>query len=390
MVLTRSLEGGHQAGRLRTLGQIQFVLEQLAVVEAVQVSSLLEKKHYFRFVFLVLRNFFRRRKALPLQCVLFAASSQVEEVLTAIRAHSPDVVYFDTIRCASLVIAVSQTFPDLKLVADFDDLMSRRCAALRAVGRGFTLGYLARFLPGFVQRLCRSTIFSSILLRREERALRRTEAVMASLVDSIMLVSQVDAEEFTALLPSGLPCNVIVAPPPFKLVHPVRTPQEPLRYIFIGSDSLLQNRITIEWLVDLWQKKGYSVPLHIYGKQSGAYNSSPAVVFEGYAESLSDVYAPNSIVLAPSFVSGGVKTKIAEALAHGIITIGNELAYEGLGIDDNPLVFREDFLENVPAIAPQHLEAWTAGARLLQDYFLANFGHEAYRSAWVKAILSDK
>ncbi len=389
MVLTRSLSGKHQAGRLRTLGRIYAVLNEIAEVQTVQVPSLLEEKKYLNFLWLVVTNFLRGRFRLPLQCLLFAHSSQTGRVLEAVRVHSPDVIYLDTIRCAPFAVAIRRVFPDLRIVSDFDDLMSRRCAALRSVGRGFTLGYLARYFPGFIQRMCQSPVISGYILRREEQALRRTETMLASLVDSITLVSSVDARELTSSLPQGVSCEVIDAPPPFAPVRPVLAPVDPLRFIFIGSDGLLQNRMTIEWLVNLWQTKNYRAPLHIYGKQSGSYPLHGSVVFEGYADSLNSVYTRNSILIAPSFISGGVKTKIAEALAHGIITLGNDLAFEGLGIKNNPLVFQNDFLETAPAVIYQHLDSWTEGACYLQSYFSTHFGFESYRAAWLRAVTSD-
>lgn len=388
MILTRSLSGKHQAGRLRTLGRIHSVLNEIAEVHTLEIPSLLEKRRYLTFLRMILSNFLRGSRHMPLQCLLFAHSSQIEQVLIAMRVHSPDVVYLDTIRCAPFAIAIRRAYPDVRIVSDFDDLMSRRCAALRSVGRGFTLGYLARFLPAFIQSMCQSPTFSGFILRREEQALRRTETTVATLVDSITLVSSVDAREFSALLQPGISCEVIPAPPPFALVRAVTAPQHPIRFIFIGSDSLLQNRMTIEWLVNLWRTKNYTTPLHIYGKQSGNYPVHESVVFEGYAESLDTVYTSNSILLAPSFIPGGVKTKIAEALAHGIITLGNDLAFEGLGITNNPLVFQNDFLETIPAVACECIDSWTSGASTLQSYFLTNFGYASYRSAWSRAVIA--
>ena len=390
MVLTRSLGGEPQAGRLRTLARIHTVLNSFAEVRTLEVHSLLEEKKYLTFLRLVFFHFLRRSNGLPIQCLLFAHSSQINQVMVAIREQEPDVLYLDTIRCAPFAMALRKAFPELRIVSDFDDLMSRRCAALRSLGRGFTLGYLARYLPGFVLKMCQSPAFSGFILKREEHSLRTAEALIASLSDSVTLVSTVDAREFQASLPPDTPCDVVVAPPPFAAIRPVSIPQQPLRFIFIGSDSLLQNRITIEWLCRIWGEFDYTVPLHIYGKQSGNYPSHPSVIFEGYAESLDCVYTSNSILLAPSFVSGGVKTKVAEALSHGIIALGNNLTFEGLGIENNPLLFSDPFLATVPSVATQHLESWTSAAQFVQGIFESEFGFDSYQQAWSRAIIPSR
>jgi hypothetical protein len=108
-----------------------------------------------------------------------------------------------------------------------------------------------------------------------------------------------------------------------------RQPPRDLRFIFLGSDALQQNRIAIQEIVKLARENALALPVYIYGQMVRNYEQSENVVVCGFAETLATVYQPGSILLLARSVRGGIKSKVLEAFEHGIPTIGTSSALEG-------------------------------------------------------------
>jgi hypothetical protein len=107
---------------------------------------------------------------------------------------------------------------------------------------------------------------------------------------------------------------------------------------------------------------------------------------EGFVGRLSDVYSRNSILLAPSFLAGGLKTKITEALAYGVIPLANDVSFESLGCDNSSLVMPLPELARVPRIVNRQISAWTEAARQLQEQMRSMHGIAEHRRKWNMAI----
>ena len=390
MILTRNIDGQGQGGRIGTIRRVIAAANEISDVTIVQIRPFLEQRHYFRFAWRVLKSLLSPKRSLPLQCLLFDDTDQVAAVEKEILRIRPTAVYFDSIRCATTVCEIQRRFPHLRLVCDFDDLMSRRCSLTLSIRRGFSMGYLSHYVPRVLRMFVESHYMSHIILKWEEIRLLAIERRLTSIAHSITLVSTVDAKLLADMSAAPDRCKVMVVPPPFSVVHLLEAPVSPLRFIFIGTDKLLQNRLTIEWLLRLWQEEHFDLKLHIIGAQLGRYDPCDNVVFEGFVPQLSDVYSRNSILFAPSFLGGGVKTKIAEALSYGVIPLGNELSFEGMGLSENPLALSLDELRQAPRIACERVGFWTDCAKELQMRLSETHSVAEYRDRWREAITGEK
>ena len=158
------------------------------------------------------------------------------------------------------------------------------------------------------------------------------------------------------------------------------------RFVFIGSDGLVQNRLTIEYLVELWAELRPAVRLHIFGKQNNAYPATEGVVFEGFVEHVTDVYAPGSIMLAPSFVRGGVKTKILEAMSFGNVPVGNDITFEGIQADCSALVFTEAQLRALVRDPQSWRQQLLAEGALAIEQVQVSHSAERVGAAWAEVV----
>jgi hypothetical protein len=153
-------------------------------------------------------------------------------------------------------------------------------------------------------------------------------------------------------------------------------------FVFVGSDALLQNRLSIEFLVGLWRSTRPGRPLRIIGRMTRSWPDTPGVRFEGFVADLADIYRDDVIALSPSFVEGGIKTKVLEALGHGTLAVGNALTFEGMGCEPGALALGEEelaaFVRDPASRLPELLEAGVSLRRCIEDRTSA----AAVESAW--------
>ncbi|MDR0234808.1 glycosyltransferase [Acinetobacter sp.] len=106
---------------------------------------------------------------------------------------------------------------------------------------------------------------------------------------------------------------------------------DPLKLLFVGS-AFFGNMSGIEFFIEDVMPQ-LDVELIIVGKGMDKFKDKFEVydnvkVF-GFVDDLSALYYDASIVIAPIFSGGGMKTKIAEALMYGKTIIGTKEAFEG-------------------------------------------------------------
>jgi glycosyltransferase involved in cell wall biosynthesis len=346
MVVTRDIPARAESGRERTMWFIKRALSAGGAVETLRLNSVLERRSAGR-VLAVLRialSGLLRGQAVPLQTLLFYAPAYAAELEAAVQRFQPQAVYFDGVRSGMYALALRCRYPQLNLVCDFDDLMSRRIEVLAERRQPISMGYLKKLVPAWVQRHLLDGVVARAIQAYEHRALRGLEGRISQACNRVVLVSSVDAQHMREQQP-GTPVEVI--PPFMEPQRPLQELNDIKRFIFIGADSLLQNRLTIEYLVATWQRLRPEMELHIFGKQTGNYPLVERVLFRGFIDDVADAYEAGSVLLAPSFVGGGVKTKVLEAFSYGVIPVGTETTFEGIDADCRKLTLTERQLEDL-------------------------------------------
>lgn len=300
-----------------------------------------------------------RGRPLPLQCFLFSSSAERRRILREVDASRPAVVYIDTVRLVETAEAIRRAFPDIRLVVDMDDLMSRRHAEWQRLALPISLGYLKKSLPGMLVHLLESRWVGRLLNGYEKYTLRRIEKRVAEIADVVTFVSSDDAKVYRNMVAGGSGHATITAIPlAMHLRVPAPPPrQQPIRFVFIGGDFLHQNRLTIDYLVDLWRRLQPAAEMHFYGKHKQERPAVPGVIYHGFVKDVAEVYTLNSVMLVPSFIGGGLKTKVLEAFSHGCPVVGTELTFEGIAMGAYPLRFASLFAFEDMVRAPS---AWLA------------------------------
>jgi glycosyltransferase involved in cell wall biosynthesis len=190
-------------------------------------------------------------------------------------------------------------------------------------------------------------------------------------------------------LPHARRHAVHALPPPAAVCHDGPRICAPYRFVFIGGDLLAQNRLSIDVLLELWQRLTPATPLHIYGRQQRANRTVPNVHWHGFVEQVSDAYEPGSILLLPVVLAGGIKTKVIEAWSFGCPVLGNPLAFEGLELQDYPLIHPTVDWERYLLDPNTHTDVWHAAARIGNAFVRTTLSRERFAREWSNLMIPE-
>ena len=316
-VWTREIDATDHVGRVKTARQIRDALQGSAPVTARRLTNAFEEPRPIRALvssLIALLAGLLSGRPLPLQCAIFAAAARRPALLAD--GLDADVVYLDGIRTLLWLRRLRRLAPRLRIVVDFDDLMSRRYEHLSRRDLPFSFGYLERMLPRPIVTLTKN--ISRAVLWYERIALRSAEKEVLRLADAVVLVNRSEADMLrqggaNARRPPR--ATIAVVPPTAKPIDydmqsTCSNPPNGWHAIFVGSDMLVQNRMAIAYLLDLWSTFRIETKLRIYGRQQSRWPTVTNVTFYGYVSDIAEAYKPGSILVYPCLVPGGIKTKV--------------------------------------------------------------------------------
>jgi glycosyltransferase involved in cell wall biosynthesis len=381
MVLTRDLNT--RAGRPALVKNLIETLEQTNDVHVLRLRNVMELKSIASLasVLALWAASLLRLQPLPLQCLLYASPREMARVMSSMCVGEFDTVYLDTVRCQILLRVIRRMVRNITIVSDFDDLMSRRMSLLHKRRLPVMTGHIATSLPAWLRRFVEGP-GSRIIRCYEAATLVASELEMISASNAVVLLSHAERLELLRRLPAPLHARVHAIPPVMPLSGPPWAAPVRHRFVFIGSDRLVQNRTAIDLLIEIWRRLCPPTALHIFGAQTRPAQDADGVYWHGFAPDLADVYRPGSIMVLPAVIAGGVKTKVAEAWAYGCPVLGNANAFEGFDVPNYPLDLPESVWDDYILHPERHDALWVAAARAGQDFVAQRLAPEAFDTAW--------
>ncbi len=381
VVVTRELAA--PAGRPGILSNIIRVLQRNNDVQVFRLRNVMELRGVSDIAGAALAWLWGliRGRPIPLQCLLYASPRACARLTAQIRDGAFDAVYLDTVRCQILLRFLRRTMLRMHVVTDFDDLMSRRMGHLSRSGQPLLPGHVAPALPGWIRSWMEGPL-SRLITVYEAAALKSSESEVVAGSNATVLLSKVERQLLLSRLTEEHQALIHAIPPALEVMANPWMLSRSLRFVFIGSDRLVQNRRAIDYLLKKWRTLKPATTLHIYGRHIRPMTQVPGVHWHGFVDDLSEIYAPGTISLVPALVSGGIKTKVAEAWAWGCPVLGNDSAFEGLAISNYPLARPETQWDALISDPAAHGELWVHAARLGHEFVRRNLSFDAFEHAW--------
>jgi hypothetical protein len=224
--------------------------------------------------------------------------------------------------------------------------------------------------------------FARSLLLREATRLARMERAAVEGASLTVALSAADGDRLRELAPRG--ARVEVLPPPFPDALPAaeqRLAGAPALVLF-GSAGWEPNRRAERRFVDqFWPRiraTNPSAALHWFG---GSGPSRPGVFLHRPPRASEELFSPGSILVLPIEIASGVRMRILEAWARGVVLIASPQAASGLAAHDgrelllartaDEFAMAVDRLATIPGLAERLISG--GRARLAADHAPARF-----------------
>ena len=167
---------------------------------------------------------------------------------------------------------------------------------------------------------------------QELRALRSADIIWSFKESDVALTRRFAPRAESKLLMPTLPAISAAGP----VVHDARTGHT-ADLIFVGDLSRRENRASLQrFIAKTWPAIKRHIPhsrLSLVGSGASpkfvSYCTSRDVTVRGWVDDLADAYSGADIAIAPLDYKGGIKFKVAEAIAYGLPVIATPIAAAG-------------------------------------------------------------
>lgn len=381
-VQTRDSIDNYASGRSHVLRSVRNALAEHSEVTTIKLSSILERPRLGGLLAICARAIggVISGKPPPLQCLIFSDKRAIAELGDAIERDKYDAAYLDSVRSYALLENLRQRGCNTRIIVDMDDLMSRRMENLRATKSPVSLGYLSSNKP-FLQRLLRLGFVSRLVAAYEANSLRWIETRVTRLADAVVLISPVESRILRDRVEIAVKPKVHTITPCMDIANKAEARTFPVKFCFIGNGELVQNQQTIAYLLDIWRTHKPAAELHIFGKQP-EMPEIHNVKWRGFVSDMEEIYDSHTVALAPSFLKGGIKTKVAEAFAYGCPVIVNEISMEAFQIADYPLNLDHDAVVDLIKSPDLWRDRLEKAAILGQQFVARHMDVAAHHTAW--------
>lgn len=299
--------------------------------------------------------------------------------------NSTTQVDLDSLR--STGVEVHQDF------SDFYDSLSLRSERVRAI---WTIRQeVYDFFGERLKQVAPTAIFIADLMdvkHREEynpnSGITNFQLEIANEVDHVILVSEVEAQEFNRQSQTNKTSVVWAEYEPQKSETNWKDSKG---MIFVGGFRHLPNLEGIEWFADqvlpLLNQLGLHAPIRVVGSgldaQKIAELESKGLQMLGGVEDLTAVYKQSRVAIVPLLNGAGRKGKVGEALSFGIPIVSTSVGMEGFGdIKSSGVVVVDKPAEFAKAIHDLHenYDLWKMSSEMGKKYCTTNLSSMAMRN----------
>jgi polysaccharide biosynthesis protein PslH len=292
---------------------------------------------------------------LPVKAAFLYSKEFRDDVVTRVRGGHYDLVVINGADLVWILDYLPASIPRILVAHNIEHLLFSSQIQ--------NLGWLYRPLAG--------------LLRKDCRRLKDYELNGIREIGNVIFLSREEAA-YANRLCEGLHTTTI--PPVFDYEPRPRqnTNARPTLEIgFLGNFKWWPNQLSLRWFAnEILPYVKSLVRINLFGRPGGhGWRSDPRIVEHGAVKSIEQIWASCDFLICPTFPTGGVCVKLAEAVYNRMPVLGTRHAARGLSIDGDPaLVFLDEpgewveFLNSTAArdLAERQVSEKT-GARFAMD-----------------------
>ncbi len=231
----------------------------------------------------------------------------IQKILSIIYENEPDVLFVDNSIYGKMIQKIKMLYPNISVLAYYHDVKAK-------LARDWMKNAPIYKKPVMLAMLSNEKLTAKyadvnfVLGNREEKLFinaygKKPEAQLSVYMDIKL------SDEF------------------FK-----KNPNKKKKILFFGG-YYLPNVHGIDWFINkVYPSLQNKTELIVAGRGMDKLNEKhypSGVTIKGYIESIEELYRDADIIISPIFEGGGMKVKVAEAMAFGKIVVGSNESYEG-------------------------------------------------------------
>ncbi len=266
--------------------------------------------------------------------ILFWNPTMVTALQKQERDFPVDLVIVDMIRMAPYAAALGVHWH-----LDLDDLLSSRYSGVQSEAGLDLLGFFGERIPAVLRPVL--IPLAASVMNWEGKRIQHRERYWTRLADSVSLVNpdegdllSSDAGKMIHWLPMSVPQTF------FKPMDQT-IPRDTQKVVFVGGGNYHPNYQTMKYvkdhLIDLIKDDhGHTMTLEVIGQYTSEQKGlleHPKIVFHGYVDDLVEALHSYTLFFAPIQSGTGIKTKVLEAMAAGLVLLISPLAASGIGLE---------------------------------------------------------
>ena len=231
----------------------------------------------------------------------------IHKTLVIVGENKPDVIFFDNSIYGKLIKKIKKVYPNIPILAYYHDVKAK-------LARDWLKNAPVYRKPVMLAMLSNEKLTAQyadvnfVLSNREERLFINAYGKKPEAQLSVYMDVQLSDEFFR------------------------KKPNKKKKILFFGG-YYLPNVHGIDWFIkEVYPNLRNKVDLIVAGRGMDKLSENhypKEVIIKGYIESIEELYRDADIVVSPIFEGGGMKVKVAEAMAFGKIVVGSNESYEG-------------------------------------------------------------
>ncbi len=260
----------------------------------------------------------------------FFSKELFENVLAVIKSQPVDVILADYLQSSWYALALRHTLADA-------------CPPVVYRANNVEHQILVRLANGDRSPL-HERMYRRLLVWQTEQF----ERTVAAAVDSVVSISELDAQWFEQVAPNTA---LTVVPPGIDVPTPVERHLQAIPRIgMLGSLEWTPNVEGLRWflrdIAPLIWKENPNVEIHLAGRsplpEVLAWHDGKRVFVHGAVDSAADFLSTLHVGIIPLLSGSGVRIKLLEGLAHGLPMVTTHLGAEGIDVQDTEHVLMAD------------------------------------------------
>lgn len=277
----------------------------------------------------------------PFQVSLYYSKKAKRKLDKVINGYKPDIVISDMARTAEYLKDLDNN--NYNKILDMDDILSKRYGRQIENGtlKSNAIGAYSEKIPKFINNILNNGRIIKYILNKEANLLSKYEIYISNYFNSIVFVSSIEANAFNKIINKNKSIDITIGVDYEYFSQKIAEEKKENLLVFLGNMHVAHNKDAVNNFINnvfpLVIKDLPNTRLRIVGRCPKEFEESMKAIrnieVTGEVSDIRKYVQESAIAIAPLTYGSGIKTKVLETMAMGVVTITNDIGIEGIDIN---------------------------------------------------------